>query len=105
MGRQTIESGTQVCFSFDAASDQQWGGTRMRVSVNAPSLMRFEGGTTGLPARLAAARAGWRRPATALDPRSHLSCQWRAGERTTRPCSIRPPTLSVTGPEPIPPWS
>ena len=49
MGRQTIESGTQECFSFDAASDQQWGGTRMRVSVNAPSLMRFEGETTGLP--------------------------------------------------------
>jgi spore photoproduct lyase len=38
--------------------------TRMRVSVNAPSLMRFEGGTAGLLARLQAARrmaeAGYR---------------------------------------------
>ena len=36
----------------------------MRVSVNAPSLMRFEGGTTSLAARLGAARqmadAGYR---------------------------------------------
>jgi spore photoproduct lyase len=38
--------------------------TRMRVSVNAPSLVRFEGGTSGLLARLQAARrmaeAGYR---------------------------------------------
>ncbi len=59
------------------------GRTRVRMSVNAPELLRFEGGTDGLAARLAAlgrlARAGYKVGLT-VAPIQPLG-DWRAGYR------------------------
>jgi hypothetical protein len=71
--------------------------TRMRVSVNAPSLVRFEGGIVGLLARLQAARRR-RRRATALASRSHLSCRWRVSWKSIGRCSTLAPRPLAKGP-------